>query len=413
MPAKRMLIFAGYFLPHVGGYELSLYQLFIRMAKMGYEITVVTCNTERAPVSETIGGLLIHRLPCWNILGGAYPIPRPGWSTFRILRKLSREHYDLVQTNTRFFLTSLLGFLFSKLKRIPLIHVELGSRHTVLANPMVDKTSKAYDHTLGALVVRSASKVVCSSHAAEDFLKHLGVKGQIAVIPTAGVDTSVFSDSKRPAGELRKAEIGLGGSLVVTSVCRLIYAKGIQDLISAFPRIKQKVPNVRVLIVGDGPYRSRLEELARKTDPDGILFLGQLGHQDVARVFAMTDVLVHPSYSEALIALPVLEAGAMGVPSVTTDAGGVREVIEDGKTGLIVRTGNPDDLAERVVQLLQDRQLREEIGRRIQELVTGKYSFEGIVSAYSAEIESEFVNKLGRQPVAVQPHLPSGGRGLR
>jgi glycogen(starch) synthase len=388
MAARRIIVFAAYFPPHLGGYELSLYQLLTGMAKSGYEITVVTCNTEHALAMERADGFLIHRLPSWALLGGTFSIPKPTWSTFKLLRRLSRANYELVQTNTRFFVTSLLGLIFSRLGDIPLVHVELGSRHTVVASPVIDMVSKAYDHTMGALIAKSARKVICSSGAAEEFLRHLGVKGPITVLPTAGVDMELFSETRRATAGPRKTEMGLDGSLLVTVVCRLIYAKGVQDLLAALPGIKEKAPNVKVLVVGDGPYRSRLEEIARQIDPGAVRFLGQLEHREVAAIMAMTDVLVHPSYSEALVALPILEAGSMGVPSVTTDAGGVREVIEAGSAGVVVPAGNIDDLTDGVVRLLLDRPLRQEIGKRIQQVVAEKYSLDRVVSAFMTELES-------------------------
>jgi glycosyltransferase involved in cell wall biosynthesis len=384
---KRVLVFAGYFHPHIGGYETALHQLVTRMAKAGYEVTVVTCNTDRALAIERIGGVTVHRLPAWDMLKGGYPVPKPTLATFRTLRRLSRVEFDLVHTNTRFFTTSVLGMLFARLTGTPLVHVEHGSTHTVVASPVVNVLSKMFDHTLGSLVATRACRVVCSSGAAERFLRHLGVKGRIGVLPIAGVDTSVFSAEERAAGRQRKVDMGLEGALVITSVCRLIYAKGVQDLLSAMPAIKQGVPNARLLVVGDGPYRPHLEKLAAAC-ADSVRFLGRLDHEQVAGVLAVTDILVHPSYSEASIALPVLEAGAMGVPSVSTDVGGVRELLADGQTALIARAGSVDDLGAKALRLLRETSLREAIGRQIRQLVEEKYSSVKIASAFIAEIES-------------------------
>lgn len=196
---KRILVFAGYFHPHVGGYETALHQLLTRMAKAGYGVTVVTCNTDRAPAIEQTGGVTVYRLPAWNMLKGAYAVPKPTLATFRTLWRLSKSEFDVVHTNTRFFATSVLGMLFARLTRTPQVHVEHGSTHSVVASSVVNILSKMFDHTLGSLVATRACRVVCGSAAAERFLRHLGVKRRIGVFAIAGVDTSVFSVEKRAA----------------------------------------------------------------------------------------------------------------------------------------------------------------------------------------------------------------------
>jgi len=85
---KRTLIFAAYFLPSVGGYETNIYELARRLVKKGYQIDVITCNVENTPRSrglptyDEIDGIRVYRLPSWNIIGGNYPIPKPGFTTF-------------------------------------------------------------------------------------------------------------------------------------------------------------------------------------------------------------------------------------------------------------------------------------------------------------------------------------------
>ena len=136
-----------------------------------------------------------------------------------------------------------------------------------------------------------------------------------------GVDTSIFKKKKT---DLKK-RLGIPSDYkIITYVGRLIYAKGVQDLISVFPKIKEKCPKTKLLIVGEGDYRGELEKLGNK-DKD-ILFLGQ--RDDIVDILNITDVFVNPSYSEGL-PTTVLEAAAVGVPIVATDVGGTREIISN------------------------------------------------------------------------------------
>jgi len=378
MSTKRILIFAAYFYPHVGGYGENIYELSRRLGKKRYEIDVITCNTERASAREAVDGICIHRLPSWNILGGTYPIPKPTVTTFKILSELLIKKFDVINTQTRFFSTSLLGLIFAKIRRRPLIHTERGTRHSILSNKLVESLGKVYDHTVGSLIIKSARRNIGVSAAVCDFLKHLGAKNTIA-IPN-GIDTNVFRKVKT---DLTKS-LGLNGAIVITFVGRLIYAKGVQDLISAFPMIKEAIPNVKLLIVGDGPYRRQLEELAVGTGwSKDINFLGQKSREQIIEMLSVTDVFVNPSYSEGL-PTSVMEAAAIGVPIVATDVGGTREIIEHGKTGWLIREREPSQIAEAVSLLAANKQAAEgnlarKFGEAARLKIINNYSWEDAV----------------------------------
>jgi glycosyltransferase involved in cell wall biosynthesis len=378
MSKQRILIFAAYFHPHLGGYEKNIYALSERLAERGCEIDVVTCNTEGASVEEEVNGIRVHRLPSWNILANTYPIPKPTATTFKILFELSRKRFDLINTQTRFFSTSLLGLIFARIKRTPLVHTERGTRHSVLSNRLIELLSKVYDHTIGSLIVKSAKRNIGVSQAACDFLRHLGARNTI-VIPN-GIDTDVF---KRVETNLTKS-LGLNGVIVITFVGRLIYAKGVQDLISAFPMIKEAVPNIKLLIVGDGPYRCQLEKQAVGTGCDkDIKLLGSKNQDQIIEVLSVTDIFVNPSYSEGL-PTSVMEAAAIGVPIVATDVGGTREIIENGKTGSLIKAGEPRQIAEAVSLLAGNRQsaqenLAEKLGKAARLKIVNHYSWENVV----------------------------------
>ncbi len=378
MGTKRILIFAAHFYPCLGGYEKVIYELSRRLIEKGYEIDVITCSTEGASVNEEVDGIRIYRLPSWDILGGTYPIPKPIAATFKILFKLSRKRFDLVNTHTRFFSTSLLGLIFAKIKRTALVHTEHGARHSILSNKLIEAIGEIYDHTIGSLIIKSASRNIGISEAARDFLKHLGAEDTI-VIPN-GVDTDVF---RKVETDLAKS-LGLNGAIVITFVGRLIYAKGVQDLISAFPMIKETIPNVKLLIVGDGPYRRQLEELTMETGwSKDINFLGQKTREQITEILSVTDVFVNPSYSEGL-PTSVLEAGAIGVPIVATDVGGTREIVENGKTGLLIKEREPGQIAEAVSLLAGNKQAAQEnLARKFSEAarlkIVNNYSWEDAV----------------------------------
>jgi glycosyltransferase involved in cell wall biosynthesis len=379
---KRILIFAAYFYPHVGGYEKIVYELSRRLIQKGYEIDILTCNTERALAYEELDGIHIYRLPSWNALNSVYPIPKPCPTSFKILRRLLRKNYDVINTQTRFFITSFLGLIFAKLKRTPLVHTEHGTRHSIVSNKVIDLISRAYDHSIGALIVKSARGNTGVSEAACEFLKHLGA-ANVQVIYN-GIDTSIF---KREDTNSRQ-KLGISDdAVVITFVGRLIYAKGVQDLISAFTKIKDTAPEIKLLIVGDGPYRANLENLAQQTDcASSILFLGQRNQDGVIDMLSATDIFVNPSYSEGL-PTSVMEAASIGLPIIATDVGGTREIIEDGKTGFLIKAGDAEQLEHKLHGLLTNTDLREELGRNARIFVKQKFDWDKITQDWIQVVE--------------------------
>jgi glycosyltransferase involved in cell wall biosynthesis len=375
---KRILIFAAYFHPHIGGYEKIVYELSRRLVQSGYEIDILTCNTEKAPAFEELDGIRIYRLPCWNALNSLYPIPKPCPTSFRILRRLLRKNYDVIHTQTRFFVTSFLGLIFAKLKRTPLVHTEHGTRHSTVPNKVIDLISRAYDHSIGALLVKSARKNIGVSEAACEFLKHLGAAN--AQVIYNGIDTSIF---KKEEDTNCRQKLGISNDdIVITFVGRLIYAKGAQDLISAFSRIKDTAPDAKLLIVGDGPYRAELEKLAHQTDRhSSILFLGQKDQAELIEILSTTDICVNPSYSEGL-PTSVMEAASIGLPIIATDVGGTREIITTDETGIMVKARDVGQLAEELYRLLANAELRGKLGKSARILAERKFNWDKITGEY-------------------------------
>ena len=213
----RILIFAAFYLPHVGGYIHDAHALARGLLAKGHKVEVVTCNTERSAPEEVIDGIKVIRLPCINLLGGQFPIPIPSMAMWR-LRNL---YPDVISTQTRFFFTSFIGALLAKIKKVPLVHTERGAMHSAVGSRLVDILGRICDHTLGSMVVRMSNVSVGVSHMSCKFIEHLGGKKTIRI--PLGVDYEFMRS---------RAEPDHSKKIIFTG--RLVYGKGVQDLISSF-----------------------------------------------------------------------------------------------------------------------------------------------------------------------------------
>lgn len=170
------------------------------------------------------------------------------------------------------------------------------------------------------------------------------------------------------------------GDFVIGKIGRLFRLKGHADLISVFAKILPRVPQARLLLVGDGSLRGELETQARKEGvADRVHFTGLVPPGEVASYVGIMDCLAHLSYREALSrALP--QALAAGKPVVAYDFDGADEVCLENQTGFIVRTGDLDGAARRLIQLALDAPLRDRLGRAGRAFVAANFSVEKMVN---------------------------------
>ena len=169
------------------------------------------------------------------------------------------------------------------------------------------------------------------------------------------------------------------GSQIVGVVARLEPEKGHPTLVEAWPKVLRAVPDSYLLIVGEGSRRDVLEAQARELRiAHRVVFTGR--RDDVPAVTAALDVAVLPSYREAQ-GLTILEAMALSRPVVASDVGGIPEMIEDGKTGLLVPPHDADALAAAIVRLLTNHPLADTLGRAGHDMVHDRFCIELMVGA--------------------------------
>jgi glycosyltransferase involved in cell wall biosynthesis len=262
------------------------------------------------------------------------------------------------------------------------------------------------------VAVRASSqvRVVVTVHSAEDW-GTLGTRkrrmtrfaaglADVVVVPTeetetllveAGVDRrriqlipcGVRLPERLPSRAEARSRFGLPDSaFVIATLARLVPGKGIRTLIEAAGLLRQRNPEVLLVIGGDGPERPGLEQSARELLGDSCTFLGAL-IGDTSDFYANADVFVLPSYYEAQ-GLVYLEAALHGVPSVGTDVGGTRRAVVDQVTGLLVPPGDPTSLAKAVERLRADSELRRRLGRDARHRARNQFTDTVMADRYSA-----------------------------
>lgn len=194
---------------------------------------------------------------------------------------------------------------------------------------------------------------------------------KIVSIPL-GLEIDGMLEAEAERGHLR-AELGLNGvDRLVGIVARLVPIKAHDVFLEAAAEVRRRVPNARFVIVGDGERRAELEARARELGlADRTHFLGW--RRDLRRIYADLDVVVLSSLNEGS-PVAIIEAMAAARPVVSTDVGGVGEVVADGRGGRLVPPRDPAALAEAVAEVLSDPESAARMGRAARAAVYPKYS---------------------------------------
>jgi phosphatidylinositol alpha-1,6-mannosyltransferase len=208
-------------------------------------------------------------------------------------------------------------------------------------------------------VLADASLVVANSAFTAHLAESVGVpQGKIMVArPSPGIKEGTRVSPER-ARDVR-AHHGLGEGFVVLALGRLVKRKGFDTLIEAAAVLRKRGAPVMLAICGDGPERKRLEHLAWKHGvAEQVRFLGRVSDAELPEVYAACDAFVMVPRSEGAdvegFGIVYLEANMMGKPVVGSRAGGVPDAIVDGKTGLLVRPGDPIAVADAIERLRGD-----------------------------------------------------------
>ena len=215
----------------------------------------------------------------------------------------------------------------------------------------------------------------------------IAAQSMVKIAP--GIDTDHFSP--QDARELRN-ELGLTEKKVIVSVGRLVHRKGQDVLIEAMPAIIRDVPEAHILMIGEGPYRSYLENRVKALEiQERVTFIGRIQYADLPRYICAGDLFVMPSRSRLAglevegLGIVYLEASACGLPVIAGDSGGAPDAVLEGQTGLVVDGTSKSEVAAAVVELLLDPDRSRAMGVRGRQWIIQEWRWE-IWSARFAEL---------------------------
>ena len=340
MEPPRVLLVTNDFPPRVGGIQRTLEALVKEMPPD--RVSVLAPADEGAAAFDAAAPYRVLRQPETFL----WPTPDVG---ARVRRAVAGTGSDVVLFGATYPL-ALLGPGLAR-KGTPYLAAAHGFEYWLSIVPGTSSLVR-YATSRAARV-----PVMCSEFIARRVRTAVPARVPVSVL-YPGADLDAF----RPdlvTGDLRERH-GIGDRPLVVCVSRLVARKGQDMLILGMERIRRRVPEATLLIVGDGPHRRTLEGMAEVAPAGSVILSGQVSEQDLPRYYAVGDVFAMPCRSR-LAGLEVegwgnvfIEAAACGRPVVVGDSGGARESLVDGETGVLVDGGDVQAVADAVAGLLED-----------------------------------------------------------
>lgn len=220
---------------------------------------------------------------------------------------------------------------------------------------------------------------VAISNAIKSVLVSCGVDASsITVVPSA-VDFSVYKnlDKKWQKQDWSKRLGFSEANCVIGCASALVRAKGQKELIEAFSVLAKKMNNIVLLLAGEGPARGQLEQLVQDLSvTDRVYFLGHI--QNVPEFLSALDVLCMPSHNEGLGTI-LLDAIGAGATVIGSSVGGIPEIIQHEKTGLLFKEKDSNDLYEKLQAVIESKSLREKLSAAAFEHVSNSFSLENMI----------------------------------
>lgn len=370
----RIAILVPLFPPRwLGGTEIATYNTARSLANRGHEVHVITSLDNGLPKESIVDNFRLHRVKI--IRKRILRVLTYALSSVTTIRKINPDIVHAQATPT-----GLSPLWINRTIKKPYI---VYCRGNEIYLPWLFK------RMISKLVLQNADAVIALTDDMKREIEKI-FPGNIFVIPN-GIDCEKFEGLSR---EETRRNLNISKSeKVILFVGRFRPEKGVKYLLEAMSIVREKSPRARLLLVGYGEEQEHLERQITELDLQNLVtFAGKIPNEKIPQYMAASDLLVLPSLSESF-GIVNLEAMASGLPIVATHVGGVPEIVIDGKNGFLVEPGNPKQIAEKVLLLLESNELRHAIS--IQNRKTAKYFRWEEVSQRLERIYQDAINRSG------------------
>jgi glycosyltransferase involved in cell wall biosynthesis len=350
----KVLITTFWEYPFIGGLQNYITALKTGLVNLGHTVHVIAPNhfpsdemeILRDRYSEQFTQFFINRYGSFNqkILHNISKL----YSYYMMIKDIDLAQYDVIHAQDR-YTANVLGLLNQSYQK-PLLFTPHGfMTQNRLRFNLIEKGSveEIYFSAIDRQAIKNANRLIILCDVFRPILVNLGAEENKMTTVYTGIDFSGGNNQKKG-----------NKKTVITCVARLRPRKGHKYLFKALALIKDKLENVEVRIVGDGEMRKKLKKQVNKLKLKNVSFLGS--REDVPKLLSESDIFVLPTTSDTL-PISIIEAMFTNQAILTTNCGGIPEIIKDNYSGFIVEPANPEQLAKKLSLLLRKDSIRKEL----------------------------------------------------
>ena len=384
----------------VGGIARVVYDLSKTLIKDGHDVTVVTYREGDVPYFEDDKGVKVYRVDNYMINPNNF-IDWIMQLNFNLIAKanelIAKEgNFDVIHAHD--WLVAYAAKTLKNSYNIPIvatIHATESGRNSGIH----DETQRYINDTEWMLTYESSEVIVNSNYMKGELQRLFGLPYEkINVVPN-GVNLNLFNGIERDYNFRRK--FAMDNEKIILFMGRLVYEKGIQHLIAAMPKILNGYHDAKLVICGKG---GMIDELRAEANSLGIsqkvYFAGYMNGKDVQRMYKASDIAVFPSTYEPF-GIVALEAMLSENPVVVSDIGGLNEIVQHRENGMKAYCGNPNSIADSILELLYDHKLCADIVKKAKNKVRNEYNWSKIAQdthfAYQKAICQSVAEKQKRE----------------
>lgn len=372
----KLMIVCPYFYPRVGGLENYVLNT-IRFLVRDYDIdVVVVCSNwgDNCYIEEYVQSIKVYRIP-YLLKVSSTPI-NIFWKG-KLSSIIDRENPDIINGHLPVPYIADVAARIANKKNIPYIltyHNDL-----IGYNPIVKSLSKCYYRFIGNKTFDLSKKIIVTSDyiASSSYLKKNIHKLEIV---SPGVDISKYKT-------LDNIQKDRNTVLFVGQLNKESQHKGLCYLLEAIKMIKNNLPEIRLVVIGEGNYIDHYKNLVTSTGLTcEVEFTGFVKEEELPNYYNKCSILVLPSYNDAEgFGMVLIEAQACGTPVIGTTVGGIPYAIKNGETGILVPPKDPKELASAILKIVTDKNLSKEMGKK---------GYERILKGFTWKISTDKTFKI-------------------
>ena len=368
----KICLVTHFFPPHIGGIEKVADEQCKRLAKLGYQVSVLTSKTCKQNERHA-EGIKVFSYSILNIAERVgIPYPFLSFKAYKNFAEVIKK-CDIVHAHGHAYLSSYIACKVAEKYKKPFI---LTQHNTFIDyQSWLNIVEHVNDWTVGRVVLKCSDRVIVVSRKTMEYVLKLGADMSKTSVMHNGVDTDFFHPMNR---EESRDKLGLPKNrTLILTIRRLVYKNGLDTFIESASLLTRDYPDLLFIVIGKGPNRKLIEKRVREFGiGDNIRLAGFVPEKLLPLYYNAADYFVIPSSSGEGLPLVLLEAMACGLPVIATSVGGTPEIIKDMKNGVLVPPRNPKALAETISKFLSNKELGLAIGKEARNTVEDKFTWE-------------------------------------